>query len=314
VSHQPQFPIYIVSKGRAKTRFTSKTLEKIGVPYHIVVERQEFDEYAAVIDPLKILILDPKYQRDYDCCDPNIGAKTKGSGPARNFAWEHSIAAGHAWHWLMDDNIRYFYRLNKNMYGEVLDGTVIRCMEDFVLRYENVAMAGPNYFMFAPRKQKMPPFTVNTRIYSCNLIRNDVPFRWRARFNEDVDLSLRMLKAGWVTVLFNAFLQHKETTQKLSGGNTEMYKKEGTLAKSKMLLDLHPDVTEVVQRWGRWHHYVDYRPFKRNLLVRKPGVEIPQAFDNYGMVTVKAIRTAPAPYTKKSAAPTPSKTPEPVRR
>ncbi len=79
--------------------------------------------------------------------------------------------------------------------------------KDFVLRYENIAMAGPNYFMFAPRKRKHPPFSLNTRIYSCNLIRNDLPFRWRARYNEDTDLSLRMLKAGWCTVLFYVFLK-----------------------------------------------------------------------------------------------------------
>ena len=56
-------------------------------------------------------------------------------------------------------------------------------MEDFVLRYKNIAMAGPQYTMFVTDRSAntYPPFTVNTRIYSCNLIRNDVPFRWRGR-------------------------------------------------------------------------------------------------------------------------------------
>lgn len=287
----PQFPIYIVSKGRAKTRFTSKTLEKMGVPYWIVVEEQERDEYAAVIDPAKILVLDKAYQRDYDTFDDLGETKSKGPGPARNFAWAHSIAAGFAWHWVMDDNILYFYRLNRNTFGEVLDGTIIRCMEDFVLRYENVAMAGPNYFMFAPRKQKMPPYALNTRIYSCNLIRNDVPFRWRGRYNEDTDLSLRMLKAGWCTVQFNAFLQHKEVTQKIGGGNTaEFYAKEGTLPKSRMLCDMHPDVSEVTHRFGRWHHFVDYKPFKNNLLIRKSGLAVPAEPDEYGLKLIPAVR------------------------
>lgn len=270
----PQFPLYIVSKGRADSRLTSKTLEGMGVPYYIVVEPQEVEAYSAVIDPAKVLALDLDYKSTYDCFD-NLGlTKSTGPGPARNFAWDHAIANGHAWHWVMDDNIQYFFRLNKNMKIPVSDGTCFRAMEDFCLRYKNVAMAGPNYFMFASRKQKMPPFVVNTRIYSCNLIRNDVPFRWRGRYNEDTDLSLRMLKARWATVQFNAFLQGKTTTQAIGGGNTaEFYAKDGTLPKSRMQVAMHPDVSELVWKFGRWHHHVDYSSFKRIPLIKREDAE-----------------------------------------
>jgi hypothetical protein len=160
-------------------------------------------------------------------------------------------------------------------------------MEDFCERYRNVAMAGPNYEMFVPRKEKRARLILNTRIYSCNLIRNDVPFRWRGRYNEDTILSLDMLKAGWCTVQFNAFIQKKVATQKVKGGNTaEFYAKEGTYPKSLMQVKVHPDVSRLTWRFGRWHHYVDYRPFKKNRLVRKEGVEIPQGVNNYGMKLV----------------------------
>ena len=53
----PKYPIYIVSKGRWKTRLTSKALDRINVPYYIVVEAHERDEYASVIDPAKVLVL-----------------------------------------------------------------------------------------------------------------------------------------------------------------------------------------------------------------------------------------------------------------
>lgn len=184
----------------------------------------------------------------------------------------------------MDDSIRGFFRFNRNLKVPVGDGTVFRCMEDFTLRYTNVAMAGPNYFMFVSRKNRLPPFVLNTRIYSCNLVRNDAPFRWRGRYNEDTDLSLRMLKAGWCTVLFNAFLQYKMPTQKVLGGNTDdFYSKEGTLPKSQMQVKLHPDCSRLVWRFGRWHHYVDYSRFKKNKLRRKPGIEVSPGVDNYGM-------------------------------
>jgi hypothetical protein len=233
-------------------------------------------------------VLDKRYQRDYDTFDTLGDTKSKGPGAARNFAWEHSMALGFKWHWVMDDNIRHFYRLHQNKIHEVHDGACFKAMEDFTLRYVNVGMAGPNYEKFAIRSQKYPPFILNTRIYSCNLIRNDLPFRWRGRYNEDTDLSLRMLKGGWCTIQFNAFLQGKIATQTVKGGNTaDFYSKEGTYPKSKMLEDMHPDVARVVWRFHRWHHYVDYRPFKTLKLIRKPDAQIPDGANEYGLKLIE---------------------------
>jgi hypothetical protein len=269
-------------------------------PYYIVIEEQEYPQYSAVIDPKKILILDPEYKRQYDCFD-NLGlTKSTGPGPARNFAWDHSIKNGYEWHWVMDDNIKEFLRLTDNKKIRFGDGTCFKIMEDFCLRYSNVAMAGPNYRAFASQNSVMPPFVMNTRIYSCNLIRNDTPYRWRGRYNEDTDICLRVLKDGDCTIQFNAFLQGKAATQTVKGGNTEeFYHKEfadsdenfkktgynssGTINKSQMLADMHPDVARVVWRYGRWHHYVDYNPFKVNKLKMKPEVVIPEGNNEYGM-------------------------------
>jgi len=281
----PEFPVYIVSKGRADTRMTVKALELIGVPYHIIIEEQEYDQYAAVIDAKNILVLDKQYQRDYDTFDDLGLTKSVGPGAARNFAWDHAIAGGHSWHWVMDDNIRHFFRLHKNKRIRVGDGTIFRCMEDFVQRYENVGMAGPNYAMFAPERDRLPPFVTNTRIYSCNLIRNDLPLRWRGRYNEDTDLSLRMLKSGWCTVQFNAFLQQKIGTQKVKGGNTaEFYEKEGTYNKSRMQIEMHPEESRMMFRFGRVHHYVDYSRFKKMRLRLKEDINLPAGTNDYGMV------------------------------
>ena len=280
----PKYPLYIVSKGRAKSRLTSKALEKMNVPYSIVIEAQEYDEYAAVIDPKKILILPEKYKDEYDVFD-NLGrTKSVGPGAARNFVWDHSIELGYKWHWVMDDNIRSFLRMNKNLQRPVGNGLIFQAMENFCERYENVSMAGPNYFMFVSRKNPVPPFVKNTRIYSCNLIRNDVPFRWRGRYNEDTDLSLRMLKANWCTIQFNAFMQLKTTTQKLRGGNSEeFYDKEGTKPKSQMQVDMHPDVSKIVWKFGRWHHSVKYSLFKNINLIKKQSYIKNKKVNNYGM-------------------------------
>jgi hypothetical protein len=295
MSTQPRYPIYIVSKGRweRRLRATTRYLERMGVGYRIIVEESEADRYAGGIDRSRILVLDPAYQRSYDARMTLAPGQGPGSGPARNFAWDHAKNIGAARHWVIDDNIEGFYRFNHNRKVLALTGAFFRPMEDFVDRYTNVAMAGPHYEHFVLRHAKHPPFRLNTRIYSCNLIQTNAPFRWRGRFNEDTILSLDMLKAGWCTVLFIAFLQNKVVTQRTKGGNTDELYKGGTLEKSRMLAREHPDVARLAWRWNRWHHYVDYRPFRKNKLIRRTDVEIPEGVNNYGMRLVQV--NAPPP-------------------
>lgn len=283
----PQFPLYIPSKGRAKTCLTSHALSEMGVPHHVVVEPSDFREYKKFVGGLaQIIELDMIYKEKYELCDDLGLSKSTGPGPARNFIWDHSISNGFSHHWVMDDNIKYFARMLRNKRIKCNTGAFWRAQEDFCLRYDNVAMAGPCYVMFAFRgeMEKLPPFITNTRIYSCNFIRNDVPFRWRGRYNEDTILSLDMLKAGWCTIQFYAFLQNKLRTSVLRGGNSgEFYDKEGTRPKSEMQVKVHPDVSKVVHRFGRIHHHVDYNPFRKNKLRRKKGLKLSDKTNEYGM-------------------------------
>lgn len=280
----PEYPIFIVSKGRWDSRLTSKALEQMDVPYRIIVEEHEREKYAEVIDDRKILTLPQRYLDDYDTCDNLESSRSKGPGAARNFAWDYAISIGTERHWVMDDNLDAFHRLNRNKKFECDTGAIFKAAEDFVDRYENVPVAGFNYYSFCKTTDAVPPFIKNTRIYSCLLIDNSAPYRWRGRYNEDTDLSLRVLKDGLCTIQFNAFLCGKVTTQRMTGGNTkEFYANEGTLPKSQMIADLHPDVASVVWRFNRWHHHVDYRIFKYNKLKLKDGIEIVDKVNNYGM-------------------------------
>jgi hypothetical protein len=268
------FPIYIISKGRWESRFTAKALLKMKQPFRVVVEPKEFKNYASVL-PLENLIEAPE----------NFSELKQGSIPVRNFVWDHSAAEGHLKHWILDDNIDGFYRLNRNMKIPVSDATIFRAAEDFTGRYSNVKISGMNYFMFAPRKQKQPPYVLNTRIYSCILIDNSLEHRWRGRYNEDTDLSLRTLKSGYCTILFNAFLCYKMQTMTMKGGNTDtIYNtNDNRRAFAESLQKQHPDCVKVTWKFNRWHHEVDYSFFKRNKLILKPDIVIPKGIDNYGM-------------------------------
>lgn len=235
----PKYPVYIPSKGRWERRLTVKGLEVIGVPYHVVVEPSEYDNYAAVVDRKKILVL------------PSDNMKLIGS---RNWIMEHSISIGAKRHWQLDDNMDSYYRVNRNMKLIVKSGATFRAAEDFVDRYTNVAIAGFQYNSFVFKDAVVPPFRLNTRIYSCSLINNEIPYRWRSVYNDDTDICLQALKGGWCTVLFNAFLVNKETTMRGSGGNTdELYLiEDGRKKMAQALVDLHPDVATMTWKFNRW--------------------------------------------------------------
>lgn len=289
-----RYPVYIVSKGRYKNGLTTKALDNMGVEHFLVCEAFEADLYREHTNA-KILTLPQEYLDNYDTCDELGSSKSKGPGAARNFCIDHSSANGFQRHWVMDDNIDAFHYLNRNEKYEVECDATLRAAEDFVDRYKNVPVAGFNYYSFCKKTDKVPPFICNTRIYSCLLIDNEAGYRWRGRYNEDTDLSLRVLKDGLCTIQFNAFLCGKVTTQRMKGGNTqEFYAEEGTLPKSQMLADLHPDVCKVVWRFSRWHHHVDYRPFKKNRLIKKDSTVF-TGINNYGMVLV----STPSLHSKK---------------
>jgi len=286
---QPRYPVYIVSKGRALNGLTTKALTVMGVQHFIVVEAHEEEVYSAQTDdnPLVgLLVLPQAYLDSYETCDDLGSTKSKGPGAARNFCLDHSKSQGHEKHWVMDDNLDAFHYLTDNQKYEVEAGATLAATEDFVDRFSNVPVAGLNYYSFCKKNDGVPPFVANTRIYSCLLIENDAGYRWRGRYNEDTDLSLRVLKDGLCTLQMNAFLCGKVTTQRMKGGNSqEFYDEEGTMNKSKMIEDLHPDVAKVVWRFNRWHHYVDYRPFKDNQLkLKNPEAEYPD--NDYGLMLV----------------------------
>ena len=272
---KPKYPVYIVSKGRWEKRRTVRCLDKFKMPYKIVVEPQEFDKYSEVIDSDKIITLPFK----------NLG---KGSIPARNFIWKHAAESGSKKHWILDDNIHWFYRFNRNLKAPVSSGTIFRIAEIFIDRYENIAISGFNYFKFVKNKYYKTPYKLNTRVYSCMLIDNSLPIRWRGKYNEDTDLCLRVLKLGYVTLLFNAFICDKQNSMKDKGGNTEsLYQiKDGRLKMAESLVQQHPEISTITKKFNRYQHQVNYNVFKKNKLNRK-NIFIPDKVINYGLKLIE---------------------------
>lgn len=268
-----KYPVYVISKGRPQSCLTARELKAMGVDFTLVVEPQEYELYERVHDNILVTPFS------------NLG---QGSIPVRNFVWEDSVNKGCEKHWVLDDNIEGFHRLNRNEKPKVLSPVFFRCMEDFTDRYTNVALSGPNYYSLCKSTDGVPPYYLNTRVYSCILVNNSLEHRWRGMYNEDTDLSLRVLKDGWSTILFNAFLAGKVTTMRMKGGNTnDLYANTNNRKEfADSLQEQHPDVVKVTWKFNRWHHQVDYRSFKQNKLVLKEGLQIKDHINEYGMKLV----------------------------
>lgn len=268
----PKYPIFVPTKGRWESRLTIKMFESIGVPYTAVIEPQQYDDYAAVVDPSKLLVL------------PH---QDKGLVVTRNWIWDYAQSLGVERFWTFDDNIEDIWRWNKNSKVRVLSDAPMRAIEDFADRYENLPICGMNYFMFIKARYPDSPIRMNTRVYSNMLIETNAPYRNRGFYNDDTDLCLQVLSDGLCTVLFNAFLVKKVVTMTLSGGMTPHYQGDGRYKMAKELQQRWPEITKITRKWGRWQHQVDYRPFKGNKLIRNPGVVIPDEPNEYGMVLTR---------------------------
>ena len=161
-----KYPVYIISKGRFENPKTAIRLDIMGIPYFICVEPAEYEEYKRTIKGGNIIRL-----------PENFSQRGQGSIPVRNWVFADAIERGYTKHWILDDNIDMFFRLNRNTVFKITTDETFRACEEFADRFKNIALSGMNYFGFVSRKQTKYPFTRNTRIYSCILINHDIPFR-----------------------------------------------------------------------------------------------------------------------------------------
>lgn len=248
------YPVYIISKGRYEKTLTADNLEKSGIDYLIAVEPQEYDLYCKKLGASRVLKLPFS----------NLGL---GSYPARNYCWEHAKAKGYKYHWLFDDNIQYYVKWIDGKRKKITDLIPAFLYIENYANKTNVDIVGfeePNFVVKPPKN----PFKNNCHVYSAMLIKNNLPYRWRLKYNEDVDLCLQVLHNGGNTASCVYYMADKVSTAvKMKGGNqTELYKgndPKKNLLKAKMLKSVWPQYVKTVIRFNRHHHLIDWKQFKR---------------------------------------------------
>jgi hypothetical protein len=248
------YPVYIISRSRHDCALTAINFDKAGIDYLIAVEPQEYDLYCNSLGKHRVLKLP----------FANLGL---GSYPARNFCWEHAKANNHKYHFLFDDNIQNFA---KWINGKRKKWTEIKTALLYVeqnANKTNVDITGfeePNFVVKVPKV----PFKHNCHVYSAMLIKCSLPYRWRLKYNEDIDLCLQVLHNGGTTSSCIYYMADKvSTAKKMKGGNqTELYKgndPKKNLLKAKMIEAVWPQYAKTVIRFGRHHHLINWKVFSK---------------------------------------------------
>ena len=277
-----KYPIFIISYNRAKNHLTAKHLASWGVKHYMVVHKDQLADYKKYMtEEMKtyttFLEFDDSYKFKYETCD-NIphSVKNAGSGAERNFAWDYAkdVLKTKA-HWLMDDNMGFYYIAGitaKNVYvrkscNKDVFYKLFKNGEDFFDRYSNLMMIELTASEMCISKMRVS-YALNTRCFSCNLIWNDMPIRWRGRYNEDVILSTDIMVAGYCIASYRGgVLKHKQSTRNAIGGNHAVQKgdknalyadgfnyKYSSVDKTNLLIKVYPKYYRKVIKYGRVHH------------------------------------------------------------
>jgi hypothetical protein len=170
--------------------------------------------------------------------------------PAKNWIKEHATRAGHKRHWQLDDDIKGFLAWTDAGRQRCAPSYALATCGEFVDRYSNVAIAGLKSNIFGSTISH--PFTINCQAFTCVLVLNDVPYRWRGvpgKDSSDTDFSLQVLTGGWCTILFHAFQFRWSTLA--PGGNEDIYGGDGRLACVKQLQRQWPGLVKLARKSGR---------------------------------------------------------------
>ena len=268
--------IYIISLGRFEYLDTAKSLEEMEQNYFIVVEPFEFDLYQ---DRMK----DFKYGSVLSC-GTNFHELKDGSKHVRNWVHRRNIKNGSTHYWLLDDNMRGFYRHHLNKYCKVKDGSCFYYVEKLQKHFKNVGICGLAYKSDTPAIDKgRSHLNVNSKVYSsflidvklCKKLEDCSMNIWRGKYNEDIILCIDSLKKGLSTFTTSQYLCDKMTTGKRKGGNQkDLYKKNekghwDSKIKTDYLMETFIDlskndlITYSDRRGKKYHHYINWKEIER---------------------------------------------------
>lgn len=198
-----RWPIYIPSRGRYDNCITAKRLDAEGIPYSIVVEPHEAENYCSVFS--RVLVMNES---------------NRGVFNARNWMKDHAHSIGARYHWQVDDNIRGMYVRRGKQNKRSTFSECLTIAERYVERFNNIGQASFIYTPFAFEATR--DVEINRLCASCMLILNQQEPRFRPDLISDIDYSLQVLHTGMCTVVFQRMMIDKVKSCAMKGGCTEI--------------------------------------------------------------------------------------------
>jgi len=310
---QPRFPVFVPSKGRADSRLTQKMLTEMGVPYRTVIEPQEVKSYIRAGEPEANILVLPHRDKGLVVTRNWIWSFALEEGYPYLWTIDDNV-----WKSYRLTNNQKTPVADGTMFY-VMEEFALRYSNLPIVGANYYMFAPRKAAVHVP-----PLFLNNRIYSNMLLAADfrdprGNPYRNEGWYNDDTDLCLRVLKDGNCTVLFNAFLIQKMTTMHVKGGMTAHYEKQADVdpkwralaeeavrrhwyfdpadekvdeervrdGRWRMAVELaakHPDVTKITHKFGRWQHQVDYSPFRRNKLILREGVKVPEGTNEFGMI------------------------------
>lgn len=220
-------PVYIFSRHRSETATTPKLLTEANIPYQIVVEPHDYDNYASVYPEENLL---------------RLPLDNQGICYVRNFIVKHAQDLGHVYCWMLDDDItRFEYRQNGKRFKSS-PRPLMSITETITMQYPNVAASCISNSGYLFGHDNGPPLVYNSMVYQCQLLRTDTDIWWRDGLPNDPDRSLQLLSAGWVTFVSKRYGQSSPSPMTKPGGLTDTeYANNGRLQRFQRLVEQWPN-------------------------------------------------------------------------
>ena len=288
--------IYIPSRGRYRTMSAHRHFHRYGVEnWYYVVEPFDYANYVnalneeGIAEPEKhVLMFDvdtyktpyheyrnPKgfrYEDEFGW-DPGM---TTGPGPARNALIDFARERGESHCWMMDDDIQGFginaFHIQKAVHARGEERLniveIFELYERLLDKYENLGAAEMDKQGINMNHTKNFHFAVGTKTYTCIRINTALDVPWRGRWNDDVIYSLDYLWRGYVNLSSKIISYLTPNTATQAGGMTEAFKKVGTIDKAGLPKKLFPAVSDVVFKYSREHHQIEYGKIEKELILK----------------------------------------------
>jgi hypothetical protein len=262
------FCIFILTHGRAGRVITVETLRKCGYTgkFYIVIDDEDSqgDEYRKEFGDKVLMFSKEEMSKKFDEGDNFNDRRT--ITYARNACFELAEKVGCRYFMQLDDDYRAFnYKFTADRrYTESLihnlDSVFLHMLNFYTdSQFLSIAFSqggdhiggGAGYAKAIQTKRK----AMNS--FLCDTQR---PFKFRGRFNEDVNTYTSAQRAGGLFLTLLGLELKQKATQANDGGITELYKKFGTYVKAFMTIMYAPSCVIIrnMQVCDRIHHQVNW--------------------------------------------------------